>query len=146
MRDHQVRVARFLGNAKKLYPYGSELFRYGAVGIANNSLGYIFYLLLTWEWLDPKAAVSILYPVGVIIAYYTHSKYSFENNGQDRKKFAKFAIAHVFGYLTNLGLLYILVDLFALPHQFVQVLAILTVAGLLFLLLKIFVFSTENEY
>lgn len=135
--------AKFLGTAEARYPSTIQLIRYGVVGIANNSLGYVFYLLLTWEWLDPKLAVSLLYPIGALIAYYSHAKYSFEYTGQHSRTLIPFAITHGFGYLTNITLLYVLVDLYLLPHQLVQILAIFVVAGLLFVLLKFFVFSAR---
>ena len=41
-----------------------QLARYGVVGVVTNLAGYLVYLFLTWFWLEPKLAVSILYPVG----------------------------------------------------------------------------------
>jgi putative flippase GtrA len=121
-----------------------QIIRYGVVGIANNILGYSIYLLLTWLWFDPKVTAGVLYPIGATMAYFGHSKYSFPNNKQHAGCLPKYIIAHTIGYIVNLSLLYVLVDKFLFPHQLVQAVAIILVAGILFLLFKYFVFSNRS--
>lgn len=117
-----------------------QIIRYGVVGIANNLLGYLLYLLVTWLWLDPKVVVTLLYPIGAAIAYFGHAKYAFLHKGRHQKPILRYVVAHVIGYLTNILLLHFFVDILALPHQFVQLAAIVIVAAQLFFLLKYFVF------
>lgn len=122
-----------------------QLVRYGAVGVLNNLWGYLLYLLVTWLWLNPKTAVSILYPVGALTAYYAHAKYSFSYHGGRTRALFRFVVAHVVGYLVNISMLFILVDTFGFPHQLVQALAIFTVAGVLFILLRYYVFNETSK-
>jgi putative flippase GtrA len=103
-------------------------------------LGYLIYFLLTWFWLDPRVAVTILYPVGVFIAYLGHSKYSFTYTGSHRHGLARFLLAYFIGYVVNITLLYLFSDILGFAHQFVQAGAIVVIAGTLFLLLRYFVF------
>ena len=117
-----------------------QIIRYGVVGVANNLLGYSIYLIVTWLWLDPKIAVSILYPISATIAYFSHAKYSFSYNGRHASSIARYAFAHVLGYSANILLLYIFVDKLLFPHEFVQLISIVVVAGILFLLFRYFVF------
>ncbi len=39
-----------------------QVVRYGVVGVLNNLLGYLIYLLVTWLWLDPKIALIFSAP------------------------------------------------------------------------------------
>ena len=117
-----------------------QLLRYGAVGIFNNLLGYLLYILLTWLWIDPKMAITLLYPIGAITSYFGHAKYAFSYNGGHWNGFARFVIAHCIGFGINIGLLYLFWNLLGYPHQLVQAFAIFIVAGVLFLLFRYFVF------
>lgn len=118
-----------------------ELIRYAVVGIANNGLGYLIYLAVTWLGVEPKLAVTLLYPVGATTAYFGHARYSFAYCGGTLSGLVRYLIAHTVGYAANILLLYVLHDRMQFPHQLVQGFAIFAVAGLLFLLFKFFVFS-----
>ncbi len=117
-----------------------QLFRYGVVGVLNNLLGYGIYLLVTFFWLEPMVAISLLYPVGAITAYFGHSKYAFSYQGRHTHALVRYIIAHLIGYGVNFLMLYLLWEKLKFPHQAVQVAAIIVVAGVLFLLLRYFVF------
>ena len=110
------------------------------VGVIQNTIGYLVYLSLTWSWFDPKTAVTITYPVGFIIGYYGHFKYSFSYKGNHYKGTVRYIIAHVLGYLTNISILYIFYDLMGFDHRAVQIFAIGILVVFFFLLYKYFVF------
>lgn len=117
-----------------------QMIRYGIVGVANNLLAYLIYLLATFFWLEPKVAITLLYPVGALTAYFGHAKYSFAAQGKNNFTMLRYGVAHLIGYSINLTMLLLLADKLQLPHQAVQALAIVVVAGSLFLMLKYFVF------
>jgi putative flippase GtrA len=117
-----------------------QLIRYGVVGLLNNILGYLIYLLVTFYWLDPKVAISLLYPVGATTAYFGHSKYAFAYQGKHSYTLMRYIIAHLIGYGVNFLMLHILLEELMFPHQAVQAAAIIVVAGVLFLLFRYFVF------
>lgn len=121
-----------------------QVVRYGVVGVINNFLGYLIYLGLTWRWLDPKAAVSLLYPIGVIIGYFGHAKYSFSYQGSATDGVVRYAIAHCIGYGLNILILWAFADKMYFPHQVVQAVAIIVVAGALFILFRFFVFTRKT--
>lgn len=122
----------------------TQLIKYGVVGVLNNFLGYLIYLLVTWLWLDPKMAVSLLYPIGATTAYFGHAKYSFSYGGKASRGVLRFVIAQLVGYSLNLLLLYVFSDILKIPHQIVQAVAIVVVAGVLFLLFKYYVFPDRS--
>lgn len=123
----------------------AQVARYGVVGVLNNLLGYLIYLLVTWFWLDPKVAVTLLYPVGALTAYFGHAKYSFAYSGSTSNGVSRYVIAHLIGYSVNVLMLYVLSDRLLLPHQIIQAVAIVVVAGILFLLFRYFVFPQRSS-
>jgi len=126
------------------WPALSQLIRYGVVGLLTNLAGYGIYLLLTWLWLEPKLAVTLLYPVGVIAGYFGHARYSFSYQGRATSGMSRYFIAHAIGYGVNVSLLYVFSDVLRYPHQAVQAAAIFIVAAILFLLFKFFVFPPAH--
>jgi putative flippase GtrA len=121
-----------------------QFIRYGFVGVINNLLGYLLYLLITFLGVDPKVVITILYPVGALTAYFGHSKYSFHYEGRRAHALLRYCIAHLAGYGMNFMMLFILSDKLKFPHQAIQALAIVVVAGMLFLMFKYFVFPKIN--
>lgn len=120
-----------------------QIARYGVVGMLNNLLGYLIYLVVTWLWLDPKVAITLMYPVGAATAYFGHAKYSFAFGGRASHGIVRYVLAHLIGYAVNLGMLYILTDRLGYPHQLVQAVAVFVVAAVLFLLFRHFVFPSQ---
>jgi len=116
------------------------LFRYLIVGALNNLIGYAIYLLLTWAWLGPKSAAGLTYLIAGMLGFYTHSKFSFAYNGRRLASIFRYVVAHCIGYGVNVGLLYFFVDLLAYPHQLIQIIAVISVSGLLLFLFRYFVF------
>ena len=123
-----------------------DLGKYGLVGFLNNLLGYLIYILVTWFWLDPKIAVTLMYPIGAVTAYFGHARYSFSYKGNHLHSIVRYIIAHLIGYATNIGILHLFWSRLGYPHQLVQAVAIMVVAVILFLLFRYFVFPKRLRY
>jgi putative flippase GtrA len=123
----------------------SQLIRFALVGLAQNSAGYLLYLLLTWLGMDPKLAVAVCYPLGVLLSYLGNKKFTFKHAGGNAGAFFRFVLSYVGGYVFNLAGLYLLVDILGYPHQWVQLGFMFFLAGCFFLLQKVFVFPHHNE-
>jgi len=119
--------------------------RYGIVGVLSNLIGYLIYLGVTAAGLEPKLAIAILYPTGVIGAYFGHTRYSFSHQGPIAERFPRYMLAHAIGYGTNLLLMLILHDHFSVPHELTQAIAIVVVALVLYLLMKFLVFPERKK-
>ncbi|GMR15775.1 MAG: hypothetical protein BMS9Abin31_0065 [Gammaproteobacteria bacterium] len=128
------------GNKKHI----SQLFSYGMVGIAVNLAAYLAYLFITYLGGTPKLTMSVLYVVTAFVSFLGNRKLTFAYKGGLLGSGLRFSVAHFFGYLINLGLLFVLVDKFGYPHQAVQICAIIIVAIFLFLTFKFFVFREEG--
>ena len=118
--------------------------RYATVGIAQNLFGYILYLLITWSGIDPKITISFLYPIGFTISYIGNKKWAFAHTGNHSRTLFRFTLTHIIGYLFNLALLFILVDVYGYHHQYVQLLAIFLLVFYFFITLRIYVFKNES--
>jgi putative flippase GtrA len=118
----------------------SQMARYGVIGVMNNLLGYLVYLTVTWLWLDPKLAVSLLYPLGAMTAYFGHAKYAFAYQGKHSHGVMRYIVAHLTGYAINVSLLYVFTDRLGFSHQAVQACAVVVVGGVLYVFFRCWVF------
>jgi len=117
-----------------------QLVRYVIVGLASNLVCYLAYLGLSALGMDPKLAMTILYAVGVLQTFFFNKKWTFKQDGAMSTAFYRYCIAYGAGYLLNLLVLYVLVDLQGYPHQLVQATMIIVLAMMLFLSQKFWVF------
>ena len=117
-----------------------QFIRYSVVGLASNLLCYLVYLGLTKLGMNPKLAMSLLYALGVMQTFVFNKRWTFEHAGPRRTVFYRYCTAYGLGYLFNLAVLYLTVDLLGYPHQLIQGIMILTLAMMLFLAQKFWVF------
>ena len=117
-----------------------QLSQFGLVGVSANFAGYLIYLFLTYVGMTPKLTVTILYGVGATISFIGNKKFTFAHKGDSFGTGLRYILAYFLGYLLNLLILMVMVDRLGYPHQWVQALAILIVAGFLFLACKFYVF------
>lgn len=122
----------------------SQLLRYAFNGLLLNGIGYCFYLLATRIGLSPILAVTILYPIGIILSFFTHKLFSFKvvKSQKTFRDLITFTTIYFLGYLLNISLIYVFHNIFKWPHQIVQFCSIIIVAFFLFFLNKFFVFNT----
>jgi putative flippase GtrA len=124
-----------------------ELIRYAVVGVILNMTGYIAYLLLTHFLLSPIIAMSVLYPMSILLAYFSHRKHTFKSNPLStyRKHFFLFLLIYLIGYVLNFISLYFFHGKLGFPHEIVQIATIFIVAIILYLLFKSYVFRSSHS-
>lgn len=123
----------------------TQLFRYGLVGLLSNAVGYLIYLALTYLGGTPKLTMTLLYGIGATVGFFGNRSLTFEYQGSLLGAGVRYVIAHCIGYLLNLSILIVFVDKLGFAHEWVQAIAILSVAALLFLAFKVFVFPISDE-
>lgn len=117
-----------------------QLIRYGLVGVISNAAIYFVYLLITYLGVEPKIAMTLVYIIGASIGFIGNRKWTFAHRGDSTSAMLRYALAHLFGYLLNFMILFTFVDCLGYAHQWVQAMAIIIVAGFLFIGFKYFVF------
>lgn len=122
-----------------------QMLRYAVVGIANNSIGYLIYLLLTQLGAAPKLTMTLLYCAGATLGYAGNRRFTFAHRGNVMASGQRYLLAHFLGYLMNLAILIVFVDRLGYPHQWVQAAAIFIVAVFLFIAFKFFVFTGPDS-
>jgi len=122
-----------------------QLFRYALVGIMSNIFGYLLYLYLTSAGYDPKLTLTALYGTGAMIGFLCNKQLTFSFKGSVIESGIRYGITHLFGYLLNLLIMVIFVDIYKYPHTIIQGIAIFIVAGFLFLCFKFFVFRSMRS-
>jgi len=122
-----------------------QLLRYGLLGLATNIAGFLVYLLVTHFGAPPAATMSFFYVIGAILGFWGNKRLTFAHQGGVLASGMRYVFAHAVGYGLNLSLLLIFVGKLGYPHQWVQGVAILVVAGYLFLAFKFFVFTNPER-
>lgn len=117
-----------------------QLIRYGLVGMVSNLTIYFVYLLITYLGVEPKTAMTLVYIIGAFIGFIGNRKWTFAHRGDSTSAALRYVLAHLFGYLLNFLILFTFVDRLGYAHQWVQAMAIIIVAGFLFIVFKNFVF------
>lgn len=121
----------------------SQLWRYGVVGVASNGLLFGVYLLLTHFGTPPLLAMTALYALGVLQTFVFNRRWTFASRTSAPQAFLRYVLSYGMGYLFNLALLLGLHHQLGLPHAWVQALAIIATALLLFLLQRYWVFRAS---
>lgn len=121
-----------------------QLFRYGLVGLFSNLTAYLVYLFITDWGVEPKTAMTLVYVLGVIIGFAGNRKWTFQHSGDNAQTIVRYVAAHFSGYLLNWLILFYFVDRLGYAHQWVQAVAIIGVAGFLFLVFKYLVFTKNG--
>lgn len=111
----------------------------------TNVFGYALYISLTHLWDAPKLTMTALYSVGASIGFLANRRFAFRHDGGIAVTGVRYLLVQVAGYLLNLFLLFLFVDLFGFPHQIVQGMAIIVVAIFLFVVFRVFVFAPSLE-
>lgn len=123
----------------------SQFIRYALVGMISNLLLYFAYLILTAVGIEPKIAMTLLYGVGVTQTFIFNKRWSFRHDGLHGPAFMRYCIAYGLGYVINLLVLIVLVDHLGYPHEIVQGVMVLSLAVMLFLLQKFWVFRQVSS-
>ena len=124
-----------------------QLFRYALVGLSINAMMYFVYLILTEFYFSPFSSVLLLYPLGVLVGFFTHRRFTFKLSSQKWSFFdlSKYVFLYVIGFFLNLLLLYVFFKRLGYPHQLVQLASIFIIAVFLFISIKLFVFPVRQN-
>ncbi|RON45317.1 GtrA family protein [Pseudomonas frederiksbergensis] len=121
-----------------------QFVRYGVVGVVNNGLLYLGYLLIVYAGGGKKLSMTLMYLMGVIIGFLANYRWTFTQD-KNHGALMRYIQMHVVGYLINFLFLFVLVDTLGFAHQVVQIVAILVVAIYGFFTCKYYVFRVREK-
>jgi putative flippase GtrA len=121
-----------------------QMLRFGVVGLASNAVLYLVYLGMTATGIGPKLAMSLVYGIGVAQTFVFNKRWTFNHTGRFDAALLRYLAIYAGGYLANLLVLAWLVDGLGYPHQIVQGMMILVLAGCFFILQKVWVFKVSE--
>ncbi len=117
-----------------------QALRFAVVGLASNTVLYLLYLGMAAAGMGPKLAMSLAYGMGVAQTFLFNKRWTFNHTGRFDAALLRYITLYAGGYLCNLLALAWFVDKLGYPHQIVQGIMILTLAGSFFILQKLWVF------
>lgn len=118
--------------------------RFILVGLALNLVLFMLYLLLTSQGISPKLAMTGLFALGTMQSFIFNKRWTFTHQGFLGASFLKYVAIYSAAYLLNLIALIVLVDNLGFTHQVVQGVTIISLALVLFLLQKFWVFRSPS--
>lgn len=124
---------------------GKAFYRYVLIGILTNACGYGLYLLVTWLGGSPKISMTVLYWLATLLGFLGNRYWAFKHQGKVLPSLIRYGFAYLIGYGIDFYVLYVFVDRLGYPHQLVQAVAAVVVAGALFLMLNLFVFPQKGR-
>lgn len=127
----------------RVYVGAGQFTRYAVVGLGSNGVLYVTYLVLTTCDFNSKLAMTLIYAIGVLQTFFFNKRWSFRHDGKRGPAFVRYCFSYAFGYIVNLLVLIVLVDHLGYPHQIVQGAMVLSLAVMLFLLQKFWVFRVD---
>ena len=117
-----------------------QILVFGCVGVASNAALYTLYLVLSKYGVPILAAMTATFALGVMLSWALNGVITFRTRLTKRSSLRMFLV-YMFAYLANFTLLWLAVQVLALPHQWVQLVIMLTLALALFFFQKFWVFS-----
>ncbi|CAD6002674.1 GtrA family protein [Agreia sp. COWG] len=122
----------------------SRVVRFGALGVANNLLAYAIFAGLTLAGVASIAAATITYVLGMVVSYLGNRSFTFRHTGSARRSLVRFLIVNAVGYGINVAILAIFVEHLGFNALLVQFVAIVIVAGFIFVSMRFWVFSGDK--
>jgi putative flippase GtrA len=124
--------------------FAEQFVRYVIVGVLNNTVGYLTFLLMAYFGVEPKLAMTIVYLIFASLGFIGHKKWSFSHEGLFLKTGARYIVAHSLAYLLNLFLLYYFFNLLGYPYQLVQAGVMVVLVVFLYTMFRFFVFRSTG--
>ncbi len=123
---------------------GRQFLRYIAAGVLTNVLGYSLYLLITWAGLGHKTTMTMLFFVGIAVSFWLNRNWAFRRVDSSSGALPRFLVAYLVGFAYNFLLLWIMVDVMGFDHTIIQAIAVATLALLLFMAQKYWIFRPQS--
>jgi len=117
----------------------SKYFIVGALGTVTHLA--VLYFCVEFMLLTAVVGSSVGFTWVVIQSYFLNRNWTFESDKQHRSALPRYIVVSCVGFVTNLFIMFIAVDVFHVFYLIAQLLTITVVPGMNFLLNKFWSFS-----
>jgi putative flippase GtrA len=93
-----------------------------------------------------KTAMTLSFVCGVVQGFFLNKNWTFKHPGNSRETLLKYLGVYAAAYAVNFFALFIFVDRLGYAHQLVQGVAILAIAAMLFITLRLWVFADSYDF
>lgn len=121
------------------YPALKQLIRYCVVGVLNNALGYLIFLIFISKGIGHKSTATMLYVFGVFFSFCMNRSYVFKSTVSTGVALKRLLLTLIVGYLINLLGLYIFVDVLWFRPELIQFILIVVMSIYFYYVNKIYV-------
>jgi putative flippase GtrA len=121
-----------------------QIVKYYIVGAFINVGGYVAFLVLLHEQMEPKLAASLLYVIGALISFWLNRKLVFDSSVHIRTSLLRLVFMLLAGYVLNILMLYIFVDLYKAAAWLIQIFSVILVSVFFYLVNKFYVHESDN--
>ncbi len=121
-----------------------QFIKYVLAGGIANLIGYGLYLLITWGGLGHKTTMTLLFFVGILISFWLNRNWAFGGVVSAPGVLSRFIAAYLLGFAYNFLLLWLMVDVMGFDHTIIQAIAVATLALLLFMAQKYWIFRPQS--
>ena len=122
-----------------------QLIRYGMVGLIVNVIGYLSFLGMVYAGLHHQVAATLMFAIAVLASYVANRNWSFAHQGGVARSFSSYLLLYLAAWVLDVLVIYIFVDRLGWHHGLVQGVAILGIAGLVFVGQRYWVFRQARS-
>ena len=123
----------------------AEISRYGVNGVVLNVSLFAAYAGFVKLGLQPILVAAVLYPIGVMVSFLVHRRFTFRARTRLLPSGVRFIIAYAAGYGLNLTLLWAQIERLGIDPIVAQAVSIVVVAAFLYVAQKYWVFDASDE-
>jgi putative flippase GtrA len=121
-----------------------QVLRFAVVGLASNLSLFMLYLLIVSVGLNPKASVTLVYILSILITFVFNKRWSFSHRGDVSRTILRYVSVYAALYVINVLVLLLFVDLLDISHAFVQAGVVMVFIPVVFLMQRYWVFAKEK--
>ena len=123
----------------------TRVLRFGAVGLAQNALGFAGYLVLEPALGSHTSAMTIAYVAGLAFAYLGNRSWTFGGRSRNAATLPRFVMLYASGYAVALLIHLGLVDEVGMNHVIAQAITIISCAVIMYVGQKYWVFQVHTK-
>ena len=119
-----------------------QIIKYSVVGILINSIGYIFYIILSnLLGINPSISAILSGVMVTTISYYLNATFTFKVKNIERKITLNYYLLYISAIFIHSLIIFIFSNIYNFAHEIVAGVSLIIISLLLFLIQKFYLFN-----